>query len=123
MTFPVGATRNSTWIAASALTRIGAVSVDNPASAEDLTLALDRLDVIVQNLQGRGILYLGDVDTTPSALAEEIAKSLALSLMPDFGNNAPQGSGALPTQAEIDSNIRRINSDLPSYGPQQASYW
>ena len=77
---------------------IGAASVDNPASPEDLALALDRLDVLVQNLQGRGILYLADVDTTPSSIAHEVANALALSLQPDFGDNTPPGSGALPSQ-------------------------
>ena len=123
MTFSTSASRDSSWIATSALSRIGAASVDNPVSPEDLALALDRLDVVVQNLQGRGVLYLADVDNTPSALAHEIANALALSLQPDFGNNAPPGSGALPPQDAIDTNIRRITADLVSYGPQQATYF
>ncbi|MBW0001926.1 MAG: hypothetical protein JO216_00440 [Hyphomicrobiales bacterium] len=123
MTFPTSASRGSIWIATSALSRIGAASVDNPVSPEDLALALDRLDVVVQNLQGRGVLYLADVDTTPSALAHEIANALALSLQPDFGDNAPPGTGALPPQDAIDANIRRITADLVSYGPQQATYF
>ena len=123
MTFPTSATRDSSWIAASALSRIGAASVDNPSSPEDLALALDRLDVLVQNLQGRGILYLADVDTTPSALAHEIANALALSLQPDFGNNTPPGAGALPSQDVINANIRRITADLVSYGLQHTTYF
>jgi hypothetical protein len=123
MTFATSATRDSSWIATNALTRIGAASVDNPASPEDLALALDRLDVLVQNLQGRGILYLADVDTIPSSIAHEVANALALSLQPDFGDNTPPGSGALPSQDVIDANLRRITADLVSYGPQQATYF
>ncbi|MBV9974387.1 MAG: hypothetical protein JO105_03235 [Hyphomicrobiales bacterium] len=123
MTFPTSATRDSSWIATSALSRIGAASVDNPASPEDVALALDRLDVVVQNLQGRGVLYLADVDDTPSALAHEIANALALSLQPDFGNNAQPGSGALPSQDVTDANIRRITADLVSYGVQRVAYF
>src|SRR5260370_41151351 len=117
MPFPTSATRDSVWIASNALARIGAASVDNPASAEDLALALDRLDVIAKNLAARGILYLADVDATPSGIAHEVANALALSLQPDFGSNAPPGSGALPAQEAIDANLRRITADLIAYGP------
>jgi hypothetical protein len=123
MSFASGATRNSIWIATQALTRIGAASVDNPPSAEDLTLAIDRLDVIAQNLQARGILYLADLDATPSGIAHEVANALALSLQPDFGNTAPPGQGAIPSQGEIDMNLRRITADLVSYGPQQVTFF
>jgi hypothetical protein len=123
MSFATSPVRDSAWIAASALTRIGASSVDNPASPEDLALALDRLDVVAQNLQARGILYLADLDATPSGIANELANALALSLQPDFGANAPPGSGALPTQDAIDANLRRISAELISYGPQQALFF
>jgi hypothetical protein len=123
MSFPVTPTRNSSWIATQALTRIGAASVDNPAAPEDLALALDRLDVVASNLQGRGVLYVADLDTTPVAIAHELASALALSLMPDFGDETPQGQGALPTQAQIDTNLKRITADLVGYGPQVVSYF
>jgi hypothetical protein len=123
MSFATSSIRDSTWIATSALTRIGAASVDNPAPVEDLALALDRLDVVVQNLQARGILYLADVDRTPSGIAHELANALALSLQPDFGDNTPPGAGALPPQDVIDANLRRQTADLVSYGPQQATYY
>ncbi len=123
MAFPVTPTRNSSWIATQALTRIGAASVDNPASAEDLALALDRLDVVASNLQGRGVLYVADLDMTPAGIAHELANALALALQPDFGDATPPGQGALPPQAQIDANLRRITADLVSYGPQQVSFF
>src|SRR5260370_40972393 len=118
MPFPTSATRDSVWIASNALARIGAASVDNPASAEDLALALDRLDVIAQNLAARGILYLADIDATPSGIAHEAANALALSLQPDFGNNTPPGSGALPSQEAINANRRLITPEPIASGPQ-----
>jgi hypothetical protein len=123
MTFPVTPARNSSWIATQALSRIGAASVDNPASAEDLALALDRLDVVASNLQGRGVLYVADLDTTPAGIAHELANALALALQPDFGDATPPGQGALPAQAQIDANLKRITADLVSYGPQQTSFF
>ena len=123
MTFPVSPTRNSSWIATQALTRIGAASVDNPPAAEDLALALDRLDVVSSNLQGRGVIYLADLDATPAAIAHELANALALALQPDFGSETPPGQGALPPQAQIDANLRRITADLVSYGPAQVSFF
>jgi hypothetical protein len=123
MTFPVTPARNSSWIATQALSRIGAASVDNPASAEDLALALDRLDVVASNLQGRGVLYVADLDTTPAGIAHELANALALALQPDFGHATPPGQGSLPAQAQIDANLKRITADLVSYGPQQVSFF
>jgi len=123
MAFPINLTRDGSWIATSALTRIGAASVDNPPSAEDLALALDRLDVISQNLAARGIILVADLDRTPAAIAQEMANALALSLQADFGSNAPPGSGALPPQEAIDANLRRITADTIAYGPQQAAYF
>ncbi len=123
MAFPVTPTRNSSWIATQALTRLGAASVDNPASAEDLALALDRLDVVTSNLQGRGIVYVADLDSTLAAIAHELANALALSLQPDFGDETPQGQGALPPQAQIDVNLKRITADLVGYGPQLVSFF
>jgi|SRR5580704_19610378 hypothetical protein len=123
MAFPVTPTRNSSWIATAALNRLGKASVDNPASAEDLALALDRLDVVASNLQGRGVVYLADLDATPAALAHELANALALALQPEFGDDTPQGQGALPPQAVIDANLRRITSDLVGYGPQLVSFF
>ena len=123
MAFPVTPTRDSNWIAAQALSRLGAASVDNPPSAEDLALALDRLDVVASNLQGRGIVYVADIDTTPAGIAHELANALALALQPDFGDPTPQGQGPLPPQAVIDDNLKRITADLVSYGPQKVSFF
>src|SRR5690242_15216033 len=101
MAFPVSATRNSSWIATQALSRIGASSVDNPPSAEDLALALDRLDVVASNLQARGIVYIADLDSVPAGVAHELANALGLALMPDFGDLSPEGQSAIPPQPAI----------------------
>lgn len=122
MAFPVTPTRDSTWIATKALSRIGASSVDNPPSAEDLALALDALDATVANLQGRGIIYIADLDSVPSGVAQELSDALARDLLPDFGD-LTGGQSSIPPQAQIDANLKRIMADVPSYGPQKVSYF
>lgn len=122
MAFIVTPTRDSTWIATQALSRIGASSVDNPPSPEDLTLAIDRLDAVAQNLQGRGVLYIADLDSVPSGIAHELANAVGLALQPDFGDNSPPGSGAIPSQVQIDANLRRITADMVAYGPQTVRF-
>jgi hypothetical protein len=123
MVAPIDPTRDLDWIATQALTRVGAVSVDNPASAEDLALAQDRVDVVAQDLQARGICYVADLDSTPAGLAHQLANAVAISLLADFGDRSPPGQNPLPPLALVENNLRRISSDLISYGPQQVSYF
>jgi hypothetical protein len=123
MSFITIPTRDSNWIAVQALTRVGKASVDNPPQAEDLALAIDRLDVVAANLAGRGIVYIADLDSVPSGLAHEVANALALSIQPDFGDMTPPGQGPLPPQAVTDMNLKRITSADVSYGPAQVRFW
>lgn len=123
MAFNSAATRNSTWIATKALSMIGAASVDNPPSASDMALALDRLDTINQDLADRGIYYQPDLDQTPASVAKWIANALALDLKPDFGDRTPVGQDAIQPQTAVDANLRRIGAENLAYGPQKVSYF
>lgn len=121
MAFPVVTSRDSNWIATAALNKIGAASVDNTPEAEDLTLALDRLNDLAADFVGRGVVYIADLDATPSAIAFQLANALALALQSDFPMSVPPN--AIPPQPVIEDNLRRIQSDQPSYGPAQVSYF
>jgi hypothetical protein len=122
MTFIPTSVRDSTWIAEQALFRLLKASVDNPPAAEDLALALDRLDSVYQNLQGRGVVYVADLDQTPAGIAEELAWALAAGLKASFGDMTPEGQDAIPPSAVTNANLRRISSADPSYGPQKVSF-
>lgn len=122
MSFIPTPVRDSTWIAEQALFRLLKASVDNPPAAEDLALALDRLDSVYQNLQGRGVVYVADLDQTPAAIAEELAWALASALKASFGDMTPEGQDAIPSSVVTNANLRRISSADPSYGPQKVTF-
>lgn len=122
MVFIPTPTRDSNWIAVQALTRLGRASVDNPAAPEDIALAVDRLDAVSQDLQGRGILYVADLDNVPASVAQNLADRIAIALKPDFGDTTPDGQGTLPPVLEVEARLRRLSADTPSYGPQQVQF-
>jgi hypothetical protein len=115
-------TRDSNWIATKALTRLGEVSVDNPPSSEDLNLALDQLDATYLDLQARGVCYIPDLDVTPSAYATWIAERVAIDLKADYGYQAPDGQAALKPLSMVETALRRLSADEPSYGPQKVEF-
>jgi hypothetical protein len=122
MAFPVTATRDSTWIATKALVRLGKASVDNPPSADDLTLFLDGLDALADTLAKRGIVYVADLDSVPSGIADELASALAIKMKPDMGDDSADGEG-LPPILLVESNLRRMGADAAgSFGPQQVQW-
>lgn len=123
MAYIVNATRDSRWIANKALVRLGTSSVDNPPSADDLNLALDQLDATYQDLQARGVVYLPDLDATPASYATWLAERVAIDLKPDFGNQAPDGQSALKSIGMVETALRRLSADVPSYGPQQVEFY
>ena len=123
MAYTLTASRNAKWIATKALVRLGEVSVDNPPSAEDLQLALDQLDATYQDLQSRGVVYIADLDDTPAAYATWLAERLAIDLKPDYGNQAPDGQSALKSIGMVETALRRLSADVPSYGPQQVEFF
>jgi hypothetical protein len=122
MTALVTSYRNSSWMVMQALTRIGANSVDAPASAEDVQLATDRLDVVCGELAAKGIFYVGDMDQVASGPANQIANMLAVSLQPDFGLMTPPGQSNIPPLDAIEDALRRMSPGKPGYGPQQVSF-
>ena len=123
MVYVVTPTRDSNWIATKCLSRLGAASVDNPPSAEDMQLALDQLDATLQDLMKRGLCYLADLDKCDAPLATWLAERVAIELKPDFGNNTPDGQSALKPLALVELAIRRLSADVPSYGPQTVSFY
>lgn len=123
MTLPVITARDSTWVATQAMAMIGATSVDNPPSADDLTLAVNRLNDVADDLRLRGVIYLADLDNIPAGVALHVARALALAIQPDFGNSAPPGSAAVPPQDVTEAALRRITAQDVSYGPQRMSFF
>ena len=119
---PVTEFRNADWMITQGLTRVGAVSVDNPASAEDYALASDRLDTVAGQLSELGVYQVGDLDNVPSGAADTIANILALALQPDFGDRSPQGQSNIPPRAMLEDMLRRMSPGKPGYGPQQVSF-
>lgn len=123
MTAPVTTTRDSTWIANQALTRLGVISVDVPtADAADFQLALDRLDVVCSELALKGVYFVADMDQVPSGAANQLAYALAFSLLPDFGNMSPPGQSNIPPLLATENELRRMSPGKPGYGPQQVSF-
>lgn len=116
------ATRDANWIATKALVRLGEVSVDNPPSAEDLQLALDQLDATYLDLEKRGVVYIADLDETPSSYATWMAERLAIDLKADYGNQAPDGQSSLKPISMVEMALRRLSADVASYGPQQVEF-
>lgn len=122
MTHVVTETRDANWIATKALTRLGQVSVDNPASPEDLNLALDQLDATYLDLQTRGVCYIPDLDMTPSPYATWLAERVAIDLKGDYGYQSPDGQAALKPLSMVETALRRLSADTPSYGPQKVDF-
>lgn len=104
------------------LTRVGAISTGNPASAEDYQLASDRLDSMCAQLAEKGVYYVADMDSVPSGAADAIANVLALSLQPDFGDRTPQGASNIPPLTVLENDLRRMAPGKPGYGPQIVSF-
>jgi len=122
MTRPVTQFRDADWIITQALTRVGADSVDGPASAEDYQLASDRLDAVASKLAELGIYQIGDLDLVPSGAADTIANIVALALQPDFGDRSPQGTSNIPPLPNLQDELRRMTPGKPAYGPQRVSF-
>jgi hypothetical protein len=122
MVHVLAATRNANWIVTKALTRLGEVSVDNPPSAEDLQLGLDQLDATYLDLETRGVVYIPDLDETPSSYATWMAERLAIDLKADYGNQAPDGQSSLKPISMVEMALRRLSADVASYGPQQVEF-
>lgn len=115
-------TRDSAWIINKALSRIGAASVANPASAEDYQLAQDQLEVTAQDLMDRGVCYIPDLDAVKASYATWLAERVAIDLKADFGYPVPDGQSALRPVSMVEITLRRLSADEPSYGPQVVSF-
>lgn len=123
MTYILNTTRDSNWLANKALVKLGKASVDNLPAAEDMTLALDVLDLTVQDLMKRGVVYIPDLDSTPAAYADWLAERTAINLKSDYGYAVPDGQGALKPIGMVELALRRLSADIPSYGPMAVEFY
>lgn len=123
MVYTPNRTRNSAWIANKMLVKLGQASVDNPAGPEDTQLALDMLDLTMQDLAVRGVCYIPDLDNTPAAYADWLAERAAINLKADYGYQLPDGQAALKPVGMVELALRRISADIPSYGPQKVEFY
>jgi hypothetical protein len=112
-------TRTADEIATNALETLGAVSVGETPAAEDLALAKRKLDDILADFAQRGIVYVGDVDEVPMAVALHLGDALAIRLIPKFGG----GQVDLPSMSSIEGTLRQISSVAASREPVRADYF
>jgi hypothetical protein len=106
------------------LTHIIRASVDNPATPEDLTVALDELDALAASLALRGVITIADLDAVPSGIAEELSRRLAVALKTSFGIDTPPGQDTLGSPAAIELNLRRMDAiAAQGFGPAKVSFY
>jgi hypothetical protein len=111
-------TRTSDQIVTNALTRIGAASVGQTPSDEDMAVCKARLEEILADFAERGVVYVGDVDEVPLSVALHLEHALAVHLS-DFG---PLPSD-LPPLSSTESRLRQISSVAASREPVRADYF
>lgn len=112
-------TRTFDDIVADALSRIGVAEAGQDLAPENIEIGRKRLEAVLADFAGRGIIYAPDPDAIPLDLSQWISAALALQLLSDF----PTDATALPDLPTIETMLRRLRPQLYVSRPLRAVYF
>lgn len=106
-----------------ALKNLGALPAGQSASAED-SLSMDALiDPLLDSLNMREIIYVGDSENIPDEYFIPLGELLAFAASPEFGASLDPARLTMDGRPKAEDDLRHIQSARPTYQTLEVDFY
>lgn len=99
-----------------ALKNLGALPQGQTASAEDSQSMDAFIDPLIETLNQRGIVYIGDSENIPDEYFLPLGECLAFVASPEFGASLDPARLNMSGRPKAEDDLKCIQSARPTYG-------